>query len=157
MPSVRSGENCLSHIQWFNDYLRLLRPKQWVKNIFVFLPAFFAGRIADFDLLRQSFIAFISLCLLASVIYVLNDVMDRAADRSHPVKRNRPVASGRASVRGALILAFVLCICGLAVAAGLGLSVLALACLYLAFNLAYRLGLKHLAIFDVFFVSCVYV
>jgi decaprenyl-phosphate phosphoribosyltransferase len=147
----------LSPTQRFNEYFRLLRPQQWVKNLFVFLPAFFAGRIANLTLLSQTLVAFISLCLLASAIYTLNDVTDRESDRSHPTKRNRPIASGRVSVRAALGLAFSLCMAGFAMAGGLGLSVLALAGLYLAFNLAYSLGLKHIPVLDIFIVSVGYV
>lgn len=128
-----------------------------MKNLFVFLPAFFAGRIANFGLLSQTLVAFISLCLLASAIYILNDVRDLAADRAHPTKRNRSIASGRVSVRAALVQALSFCMAGLAVAGSLGLSVLVLAGLYLALNLAYSLGLKHIPILDIFIVSVGYV
>jgi 4-hydroxybenzoate polyprenyltransferase len=128
-----------------------------VKNLFVFLPAFFADRITDFGLLSQTLVAFVSLCFLASAIYSFNDVRDRETDRSHPTKRHRPVASGRVSATAALILAFSLCMAGLAMAWGLGLPVVALAGLYLVLNLAYSLGLKHVSVLDIFIVSAGYV
>ena len=147
----------MSPTRRFSDYLRLLRPQQWVKNLFVFLPAFFADRITDFGLLSQTLVAFVSLCFLASAIYSFNDVRDRETDRSHPTKRHRPVASGRVSATAALILAFSLCMAGLAMAWGLGLPVVALAGLYLVLNLAYSLGLKHVSVLDIFIVSAGYV
>ncbi len=139
------------------NYVTLLRPQQWVKNLFIFLPAFFAGRLSDLGLLSKTFVPFISLCLLASAIYIFNDVRDRDTDRAHPKKRDRPIASGRVSVAAALVLAFFLCAAGLALVLGLGLSVAAPAGLYLVINLAYSLGLKHVPVLDIFIVSAGYV
>ena len=128
-----------------------------MKNLFVFLPAFFADRIADFGLFSQTLVAFVSLCFLASAMYSFNDVRDRETDRSHPTKQYRPVASGRISATAALILALLLCMAGLAVAGSLGLPVAALAGLYLVLNLGYSFGLKHVPILDIFIVSAGYV
>ena len=105
----------------------------------------------------QTLVAFISLCFLASSISILNDVRDRETDRSHPIKRNRPIASGRVPAASALILAFFLCMAGLAVAWGIGMPVVELAGLYLVLNLAYSLGLKHVPILDIFIVAMGYV
>ena len=139
------------------NYLSLLRPRQWVKNLFVLLPAFFVGRITDFSLLGRTLIAAVSLCALASAIYIVNDVRDREVDRWHPTKRNRPLAAGRVSVTGALVLAFFLCVGSLAAAWALGVSVAELFGFYLVLNLAYSFGLKQAPILDVFIVSAGYV
>src|SRR5687767_10621216 len=73
------------------DWVRLLRPKQWVKNAFVIAPLLFSGRALQADAVLASLGTLALFCLLASGIYVLNDIVDRVADRSHPIKRNRPI------------------------------------------------------------------
>ena len=75
-------------------YLKLLRVEQWVKNLFVFVPLFFSGNIKNLDLLSKSIFAFVIFSLAASVVYILNDYNDIDADRKHPEKCRRPLASG---------------------------------------------------------------
>jgi 4-hydroxybenzoate polyprenyltransferase len=136
-----------------NRYIRLIRPWQYVKNGFIFLPLFFAGKIADPLLLFQSGIAFAAFCLLASSVYVFNDYHDVEEDRNHPVKKNRPLASGEISGRKALVLMVVLLAGGLGVSVFLGQSVFLLFAFYLVLNFAYTLKLKHVPIVDVFVVA----
>jgi decaprenyl-phosphate phosphoribosyltransferase len=143
--------------QGIRNYVALLRPRQWAKNLFVLLPAFFVGRITEFSLLGRTLIAAISLCAIASAIYIVNDVRDREADRQHPTKRLRALASGRVSVTGALVLASFLSIAGLAAAWALGALVAELFVFYLVLNLAYSFGLKRAPILDIFIVSAGYV
>lgn len=88
--------------------LQLMRVHQWVKNLFVFLPIFFAAKILDVDLLGKSIIGFIAFSLVASSVYILNDYMDIEADRLHPEKKKRPLASGALSKNTAIILLFFL-------------------------------------------------
>ncbi len=133
--------------------LRLLRPRQWVKNVFVLAGAFFAGSLSDGSVLARALEAFAAFCLASSAVYVLNDWLDREADRSHPRKRTRPLASG--SVSGAAAAA-----AGLACAAGavaLSLHVDArlagLLGVYGLVNLAYSRWLKHVVIVDVFCIA----
>lgn len=83
-----------------------MRVHQWVKNLFVFLPIFFAAKILDVDLLGKSIIGFIAFSLVASSVYILNDYMDIEADRLHPEKKKRPLASGALSKNTAIILLF---------------------------------------------------
>jgi len=105
------------------DWLTLLRPHQWVKNVLIFAGYIFAGNfklpppkaITDFTFVLAAFISF---CLLSGAVYAINDVVDREKDRKHPVKRNRPVASGRVSVGEATILAVSSAILGLILALG---------------------------------------
>ena len=75
-------------------YIMLLRPHQYVKNLFIFAPLFFAGKVAEVHLLLNTLITFIAFSLTASSLYVLNDYTDVSEDREHPVKLNRPLASG---------------------------------------------------------------
>src|SRR5688500_2756094 len=95
------------------DWIRLLRPKQWVKNAFVLAPLLFSGRATEASAVVASLGTLALFCLLASGIYVLNDIVDRVADRSHPVKRNRPIASGRISPRTAAPVGGVLVVAAL--------------------------------------------
>jgi len=94
----------------FKDWVTLLRPHQWVKNVLIFAGYIFAGNfklplpkaLSDFTFVLTGFVSF---CLLSGAVYAINDVVDREKDRKHPVKRNRPVASGRVSVEEATALA----------------------------------------------------
>ena len=85
-------------------YFKLLRVEQWVKNLFVFVPLFFSGNIQNIDLLSKSIFAFIIFSLAASVVYILNDYNDIEADRKHPEKRRRPLASGAVSKSQAIAI-----------------------------------------------------
>ena len=88
--------------------IRLLRPKQWSKNVFVFLPLFFDKKFTDVNLLALTALCFVIFSLAASAVYCLNDILDRKADAQHPVKCKRPIASGAVSV-GAGWAAMALC------------------------------------------------
>ena len=90
---------------------RLIRPKQWIKNFFVFLPLFFGGSLLDTQRLIAAFLTFLAFCFAASSIYCFNDLVDVEADRRHPVKCKRPIAAGLISKRQAyslMALLFVL-------------------------------------------------
>ena len=78
-------------------YIQLLRPKDWAKNLFLFLPLFFAGEIADLEKTADLLAGFLAFSLIASAVYIINDLRDVEDDRKHPVKRNRPLASGKIS------------------------------------------------------------
>lgn len=136
--------------------IKLLRPSHWVKNIFVFLPLFFNGSALDPRLLLHCAAAFAMFCMAASAVYCINDVLDRKADREHPKKRLRPVASGAVSPALALTIALALTLLSIALAlafvpapAPLIATILA----YMVMNIAYSLWLKHLAIIDVMVVA----
>ena len=148
-----------------SDALRLLRPLQWVKNGLVFLPFLFALDIAwSVDALEEVpqligslAVVFVGFCTLSSGVYVFNDLMDRNADRAHPRKRNRPIASGRVGVPAAFLLIAVLNAVGLVAMWFAGLPLLLVAAIYLAINVAYCLGGKNLVLLDVFAVASGYV
>ena len=88
--------------------IKLCRPAQWVKNVFVFMPLFFSGKLFCVGLLLDTLTAFISFCLASSAIYCLNDLKDAEYDRTHPLKRHRPVASGEVGKWTCLSLAVIL-------------------------------------------------
>lgn len=139
------------------DIIRLIRPAQWVKNLFVFLPLFFGGRMLSGDAWAYAGIAFAAFSLMASAIYCLNDIRDAETDRQHPEKRRRPVASGAVPVYVAWIVMILLvagseCICWLALG-DVDSRVGAVINIYLILNIAYSLKLKQVAIFDVFIIA----
>ena len=137
--------------------IRLLRPKQWIKNVFVFLPMFFAGQLGNSDCWKFSLLAFVAFSLMAGAVYCLNDVRDAEADRLHPVKQLRPVASGAVKVHSAIAL-MLLCMAGsIAVSvfcfSSEGIWPVAIVTAYLLMNLAYCFALKRYAIVDVFIIA----
>jgi decaprenyl-phosphate phosphoribosyltransferase len=147
----QAGASLLLHA--IREYLVLLRPHQYVKNLFIFLPLFFALHITDVALLAKTFIAFAAFCLVASSIYVLNDYCDAEEDRNHPKKRGRPLAAGTVSIRVALLVMVCLLVSGYTVAYYLNPSLCLLLLGYYALNVAYNLKLKRIPILDVFVVS----
>lgn len=133
--------------------VKTLRPHQWVKNLFVAAPLVFAKHLADPHYLLRSALAVGAFCLLSGAVYAFNDVRDVEADRAHPSKRHRPIASGALGERAALILAAVLAIVGLATAFALAPMAGVWAGVYLAQNLAYSLKLKQVAFVDVVLIA----
>ena len=130
--------------------LLALRPWQWVKNLFVLAPAMFAHRIFSFEASSRAGLAFLLFCAASSAVYLINDLRDREADRNHPLKKHRPIASGTLSVRRAILLSAILA----ALAIGLGFQSLGshfagVVALYMVLNLLYSWRLKHVVILDV--------
>lgn len=141
--------------------LKLIRPKQWIKNLFVFLPLFFGGNLLNVSSLIAAVITFVAFCFAASSIYCFNDLVDVEADRRHPVKCKRPVAAGLISVRqayGLMALMFLLSmlaacmISPLAYGRGIGSEALVIL-FYWFLNLVYCAELKDHAIIDVCIVA----
>lgn len=132
---------------------RLLRPKQWSKNLLVFAALLFTGGFKDANAELRTWLAFAGMCLLSSSVYVVNDLIDRERDRAHPTKRNRPVASGAVSPSAAVATFAILLLAGLGIGLYLGLAPLGAMAAYLALQAAYNLGLKHQAVADVFTIA----
>lgn len=140
------------------DIVFLIRPHQWAKNVFVFLPLFFSKHIMEWEYIVQCMIAFIAFCLLASAVYCFNDIHDVEADRKHPVKCKRPIASGSVSVTMGYL---VMSICIMASFSLLLIvryinsieKVIFLLVAYLIINIAYCLWLKQKSIIDVFVIA----
>ena len=140
--------------------VQLMRPQQWVKNLFVFLPLFFGRRLFDMDCLVPCVLIFLAFSLAASGIYCLNDIHDAEADRKHREKRNRPIASGAVSTAAgyatmlgclavSVLLIFAASWCGKVSPLASGLIVGG----YVLMNIAYTLRLKQVAIVDVFIIA----
>jgi decaprenyl-phosphate phosphoribosyltransferase len=127
----------------------MVRPRQWLKNVLVFGAPAAAGQLTHRTALLYSLAAFVIFCLAASGTYCLNDVVDREADRRHPVKRHRPVASGEVSVRLAVMIGGVLLAAALAGSAAINRPRLALVvAIYVGVTVAYSVWLKHEPILD---------
>ena len=145
--------------------LKALRPRQWVKNLLVFLPLLFAVDLAwtpdDLTALGPHLVRLAALavafCAVAGAIYLVNDLSDRDADRRHPVKRRRPIASGDLPAPLAGTAALLLAAAGMAGFSGLGWQLAVIGAIYLALNLGYSLGLKQLPPVDVLLVASGYV
>ncbi len=129
--------------------LQTIRPHQWVKNVFVLAPVVFAKEIFSVFLLTRAAAAFAIFCLLAGAVYALNDVLDREADRVHPIKRRRPIASGLVPVGWAKVLAIVFVVVALGWATTFSVPFAVVAALYFSQNVAYSFWLKHVAYVDV--------
>lgn len=133
--------------------LRLMRPKQWTKNLLVFAALIFTGGYRDQKQVIAVLLTFVAMCLVSSATYALNDVADDKRDRLHPKKKDRPVASGQVSVTGAVALAIVLLAAGLALAWWVQMAVLIGAAIYLGIQAIYNVGFKSLPVLDVFTLS----
>lgn len=137
------------------EYLKLMRIHQWVKNFFIFLPLFFAFKIHELPLLLSALYGFIGFCMVASSIYIINDWKDISADRLHPEKRNRPLASGKVGTKEAFVLFAFLLLGGLSVYAFVlqNLHALLLVLSYFVLNIMYSVKLKHIPIVDICIVA----
>ena len=139
--------------------LQLLRPQQWVKNLFVFLPLFFDKHLFHWEYLLCCILMFFAFSFAASGIYCFNDIRDAEADRKHEVKRNRPIASGAVSpTTGYLVMAicFILAVVLIALIPrpdGSNALLYLIVGAYVLMNIAYSLKLKQLAIIDVFIIA----
>lgn len=135
------------------EYVRLARPKQWVKNLFVFGPLIFARELFLVEPMVIALKAFIAFCCIASAVYVINDIADIEADRAHPEKKYRPLAAGTVSPVGAYIVAgFFLALAAL-VTFGMDARFLLVLSLYFLMNLAYSFALKNVVLLDVFLIA----
>lgn len=134
------------------EYLKLIRIKHYLKNLLVFLPAIFSGMLFDVNIFLRAVIMFLTFSFTSSIIYVINDINDIESDRKHPIKKNRPLASGKISKTKAIITIciLVLLIVGLLYIADIlfDFSLLILL-LYFIINLGYSFGLKNIPLVDI--------
>lgn len=137
--------------------IRMLRPKQWTKNLLVFAGLVFTYNLLNPGMLSRVLLAFVAFCLLSSAGYIWNDIRDAPADRLHPIKRRRPIAAGLVPTGAAAALASALGAAGLALAFALGTSFLLVASLYMLLTASYSIWLKHLVLIDVFGISAGFV
>ena len=131
----------------------LIRPKQWVKNLFVFAPILFAGKLMDLPMLLTNILAFASFCCVSSSVYVLNDIIDVESDRVHKKKRYRPIAAGYVSIKQAKILFVFLIVLTAILSSMLPVLFLITISAYLVNNLLYSFKIKNVVLLDVFSIS----
>jgi len=132
---------------------RGVRPRQWVKNGLVAAAPFVAGRLTDPKVVWLVLLAFVAFCFAASAIYLINDVLDAEADRAHPRKRNRPIASGLVPPRVAVVVAVVLLAAALLTAWLVTPALFAVLAVYEVMQIAYCVRLKHEAVVDLVIVA----
>lgn len=135
------------------DYLTLMRPHQYIKNLVIFAPAFFALRITETDTLLRMLIGVVGFSLIASAVYILNDYLDREEDRQHPKKKDRPLASGRIAPVRALLLMSALLLVTLPTLYWLDHQAAYLVSAYVFMNILYTFRLKHVPIIDIFIIA----
>lgn len=142
------------NVELLKGLVRLARPHQYLKNLFVLLPLFFGWKLSDQAAISGTLLAFAVFCLAASAVYVFNDLRDAPQDREHPIKKNRPIASGQVSIR--LAWAYLVVLAGAALALTPlvpGKAFAGILGAYLAINVAYSLGMKHMAIVDLISIA----
>jgi len=135
------------------DYFSLLRVSHYTKNLYVLLPLFFSGEILNQVKLLECVPVFISFSLIASAVYIFNDIMDVAYDQMHPVKKNRPIASGKVPKFNAYMLSGLLFITASFVACTVSMQLLLVVLGYFFLNILYSLKLKNIALVDVTVIS----
>jgi 4-hydroxybenzoate polyprenyltransferase len=147
--------NTSSSFAILKSIIRLIRPQQWAKNLFIFIPLFFNANVDNLQQLMLCSYAFMGFSLVASAIYCLNDLVDVKEDSIHPEKSKRPIASGDLSASIAIGLAILLFIGGVSILiiTGLNIYVVIVTLLYVIMNIAYVFKLKQFAIIDVMCIA----
>ncbi len=135
------------------NYVILLRPKHWIKNLLLFAAPFFGGRLLEAGVLAVALPAFIAFSLCASAVYIFNDIKDIGSDRLHPDKMKRPLASNAVSIKSAFIAACLLATCSFALSAMIAPSFLLFVLLYSLVQIAYSMHLKRIALLDIFCIA----
>lgn len=133
---------------------QLMRPKQWIKNFFVFAAIIFSGKFFNENILYLNIITFILFCLTSSSIYVLNDIVDIEKDRCHPDKKRRPLPSGRVSLKTAVILDIIIVLFVTYFSYKmLSIKILSILAIYMVINIFYSFKLKNVVIIDVMIIT----
>jgi len=133
--------------------LQTLRVNQWIKNLIIFTAIVFSGTLFQADLFLKTLYAFIIFCLLSSASYVLNDIIDYPYDKKHPLKKNRPIASGKISLAEASFIVFLLTLGSLIVAILFSLPFFFLSLIFILLHFFYSLYFKRYPVFDIFSIS----
>ena len=137
----------------FGLLLQAFRVNQWIKNLVIFTAIIFSGELFNPVAFSQSLYAFLTFCLLSSTSYVLNDIIDFPYDRKHPLKKDRPIASGKVSIQEATFLVFVLSLVSLIISLFFSIKFFFLALLFLLLHFFYSLYLKKHPVVDIFSIS----
>jgi|SRR5690606_27534276 len=156
-PPIETGQRSTSLADTALALVQAMRPKQWTKNLIVFAALIFDLQLDNPGRVLVAVAAFLTFCLASGSVYLINDLLDREADRRHPTKRHRPIASGRLPERVAVLAAAASIVAapalGLLIRPGFGLIL----AVYIASMLAYSLWIKHVVILDVFAIAAGFV
>lgn len=137
--------------------LKTMRPKQWAKNVFLLAAIVFDRKLTNMDAMLHTILGILVFSLVASVVYIINDIADAEADRQHPIKRERPIAAGKLPLRVAWASALVLLLISFPLAFWLSPAFAFIALLYLILNLFYSKWLKHVVLLDIILLASLYV
>lgn len=157
MPETAATSSRFAISSWTATVTRAMRPSQWLKNGVVFAGLVFGGKLLEPDAVVSAALAALTFCLLSGGFYLVNDVRDRDADRLHPVKRLRPVAAGELAPRSAGVVGALLIAIAITASALLDWRLLLVFLAYAGLMTAYNLGLKEIAILDVFAIAAGFV
>ena len=135
------------------NYLKLIRVSQWVKNLFVFVPLLFSLHLFDKDYFLTTLLAFVLFCLASSLIYVINDIIDIEADKSHPTKKKRPLPAGEISKKSAIIVVTILAVLQVILLPNFNAEFIYFVLGFIALNIFYSFWFKHIVILDVFSIA----
>ena len=133
--------------------IRLLRPQQWLKNFFVFAPLIFSQHLFDVSHNIVAVKAFITFCLISSCVYIINDIFDKEADKLHPEKKYRPIASGRISVPFAIIILCIVLAIVFFISFSLPVEFQIVIIIYFVLQFFYSISLKHIVVLDIFLIA----
>ncbi len=137
----------------FSAIVETVRPRQWTKNLIVFAGVIFAERLGHREDLATAFVVFALFCFLSSAVYLINDSLDAKADREHPIKRNRPIASGRLKTQTAITVAVLLCAFSFVLAFWIDPILGWMTVAYFALSASYSVTVKHIVILDAMSVA----
>ena len=133
--------------------IQSMRPKQWIKNLFIFAAIVFSKNFLNFALLQKTFFVFVLFCLLTGSIYIINDLIDIKKDKIHPEKRKRPIASGKLNRQIAVIASLFFAMSSIGLIFYIDPKILSYCIIYFIIFILYSVYLKHLLIVDVFIIA----
>lgn len=137
----------------FQQIFKLMRPKQWIKNFFIFAAMIFSGKFTNTYIFLMNIFVFVMFCLISSSVYILNDLVDVDKDRQHPEKKNRPIASGKVTKLQALMMEIILLSIVFIISYNVNLKLLIVFLIYFVINIFYSFKLKNIVIIDVMIIT----
>ncbi len=137
----------------FRQVLKLIRIPQWIKNFFVFVPLVFSLNLFRGNYFLTSLLGFAAFCLTSSIVYIINDIADVEADRAHPKKKNRPIASGKISPKQGLVISFFFAVAAAVICLFADTNFVLLLILFFLINVLYSMKLKHIVLLDIFSIA----
>ncbi len=144
-------------VKAIKKYVHLLRPHQWLKNLLLLFPPFFGGRLVEGGVMASLAPALLSFSFAASSVYIINDIVDRNADKNHATKKNRPLARGDVRVLHASILAGALYLAAMLLAPSVSEHFLGYLIIYMLLSVCYSLFIKRIFLLDIFTISAGYI